>query len=151
MTERKRCGWESADERMVRYHDEEWGRPVHDDQRQFEFLVLESAQAGLSWRTILSKRDAYRRAYRGFDAARVARFGARDVQRLLGDAGIVRNRAKIEASISNARLFLQMADEFGSFDPGSGAGPTASRWSTTADPFPTSRRGRFSLTVSRRS
>ncbi|HVO39952.1 MAG TPA: DNA-3-methyladenine glycosylase I [Spirochaetia bacterium] len=116
MTEKKRCGWESADERMVRYHDEEWGCPVHDDQRQFEFLVLESAQAGLSWRTILSKRDAYRAAYRGFDPARVARFGARDVQRLLGDAGIVRNRAKIEASISNARLFLRIAREFGSFD-----------------------------------
>jgi len=116
MTEKKRCGWESADERMVRYHDEEWGSPAHNDQRQFEFLVLESAQAGLSWRTILFKREAYRSAYRGFDPERVARFGARDVQRLLGDAGIVRNRAKIEASISNARLFLEVAREFGSFD-----------------------------------
>jgi DNA-3-methyladenine glycosylase I len=114
--DRKRCGWESGDDALLHYHDEEWGSPVHDDRRQFEFLVLESAQAGLSWRTILHKRDAYRAAYRGFDPERVARFGTRDIERLLGDAGIVRNRAKIESSINNARRFLEVRREFGTFD-----------------------------------
>jgi DNA-3-methyladenine glycosylase I len=98
------------------YHDEEWGAPTHDDARHFEFLVLEAAQAGLSWLTVLRKRDAYRRAYRGFDPVRVAKFGKRDVERLLGDAGIVRNRAKIESSINNARRLLEVRDEFGTFD-----------------------------------
>ena len=98
------------------YHDSEWGTPVHDDVRHFEFLVLEAAQAGLSWLTVLKKREAYRAAYRGFDPARVARFGARDVQRLLGDAGIIRNRLKITSSINNAKRFLEVQKEFGSFD-----------------------------------
>jgi DNA-3-methyladenine glycosylase I len=101
---------------MIAYHDEEWGRPVHDDRRLFEFLILEGAQAGLSWRTILNKREAYQRAYHGFDPAKVARFGARDVRRLLADAGIVRNRLKIAASIDNARAFLAVRKEHGSFD-----------------------------------
>jgi DNA-3-methyladenine glycosylase I len=101
---------------MIAYHDEEWGRPVHDDRLLFEFLILEGAQAGLSWRTILHKREAYRRAYRGFDPKAVARFGARDVKRLLGDEGIVRNRLKIESSIDNARALLAVAEEHGSFD-----------------------------------
>lgn len=114
--ERKRCGWETTDELMLHYHDEEWGAPVHDDRKQFEFLVLESAQAGLSWRTVLHKREAYRAAYRDFDPERVARFGKRDIERLLGNAGIVRNRAKIEASIENARRFLELQEEHGSFD-----------------------------------
>jgi DNA-3-methyladenine glycosylase I len=101
---------------MVAYHDEEWGVPVHEDRLHFEFLVLEGAQAGLSWNTILNKREAYRKAFRNFDVARVARFGPRDVDRLLADAGIVRNRAKIASAISNAKAFLALQREFGSFD-----------------------------------
>jgi DNA-3-methyladenine glycosylase I len=111
-----RCGWASSDETLALYHDKECGAPTHEDARHFEFLVLEGAQAGLSWLTVLRKRDAYRKAYRGFDPARVARFGARDVERLLGDAGIVRNRAKIASSINNARRFLEVQEEFGTFD-----------------------------------
>jgi len=99
---------------MVRYHDEEWGVPVHDDRRLFEFLTLESAQAGLSWATILKKREAYRRAFAGFDAARVARFSASRVRKLLGNASIVRNRAKIEATVRNARAWLRVQQEHGS-------------------------------------
>jgi DNA-3-methyladenine glycosylase I len=113
---KSRCLWAGEDPLYVAYHDAEWGTPVHDELRHFEFLVLEGAQAGLSWITILRKRDAYRAAYRGFDPARVARFGARDVERLLGDAGIVRNRAKIASSINNARRFREVQKEFGSFD-----------------------------------
>jgi DNA-3-methyladenine glycosylase I len=101
---------------MVAYHDGEWGRPVHDDRVLFEFLVLEGAQAGLSWSTVLKKRVGYRRAFAGFDAQRVARFGARDVARLMADAGIVRNRLKIESTIDNARRVLDVARELGSFD-----------------------------------
>ncbi len=111
-----RCPWATSQEFYVRYHDEEWGVPVHDDRRLFEFLILEGAQAGLSWATILKKRDAYRKAFAGFDPAKVARFGARDVTRLLGDAGIVRNRLKIESAVSNARAFLEAQARFGSFD-----------------------------------
>ena len=101
---------------MVAYHDEEWGVPVHDDRRLFEFLILEGAQAGLSWRTILAKRENYRRAFDGFDPERVARYGATDAERLLSDAGIVRNRLKIAAAIENARRFLAAQEEYGSFD-----------------------------------
>ena len=101
---------------MLRYHDEEWGVPVHDDRKQFEFLILEGAQAGLSWRTILHRREGYRRAYKGFDPDTVASFGKRDLQRLLADAGIIRNRLKIEASIRNAQAFLNVQEEFGRFD-----------------------------------
>jgi DNA-3-methyladenine glycosylase I len=132
-TEPNRCPWGSKEPIMVRYHDEEWGVPVHDEIRHFEFLVLESAQAGLSWLTILRKREAYRAAYRGFDPARVARFTARDVKRLLADAGIVRNRAKIASSINNARRFLEVQREFGSFDAylwrWTGGKPVVNRWS----------------------
>jgi DNA-3-methyladenine glycosylase I len=113
---RQRCAWAGADPLMSAYHDEEWGRPVHDDRALFEFLVLEGAQAGLSWSTILKKRDGYRRAFAGFDARKVARFGARDVARLMSDAGIVRNRLKIESTIDNARRVLEVAKEHGSFD-----------------------------------
>ena len=112
----RRCEWPAGDPVMLRYHDEEWGVPVHDDRKQFEFLILEGAQAGLSWRTILHKRDAYRQAYAGFDPERVARFGPRDVRRLLGNTGIVRNRLKIEWSIRNARAFLAIQEAIGSFD-----------------------------------
>ena len=110
-----RCAW-ARGELEVRYHDEEWGVPLHDDCALFEFLVLEGAQAGLSWSTILRKRAAYRAAFHDFDAARVARYTTRDVARLLGDAGIVRNRAKIQAAVGNARAFREVQDEAGSFD-----------------------------------
>ena len=100
----------------VAYHDEEWGVPVHDDRLLFEFLVLEGAQAGLSWLTILRKREGYRRAFAGFDPAAVAAFGPADVERLLADPGIVRNRLKIESAVANARAFLRVQEEFGSFD-----------------------------------
>jgi DNA-3-methyladenine glycosylase I len=113
---KRRCPWCEGSETYRRYHDEEWGVPVHDDRRLFEFLVLEGAQAGLSWSTILAKRDNYRRAFARFDPKKVARFGARDVRLLLADAGIVRNRLKIEAAIGNARAFLAIQREFGSFD-----------------------------------
>lgn len=113
----KRCPWSAGiDERYVSYHDREWGVPAHDDVVHFEFLTLESAQAGLSWATILRKRAGYRRAFSGFDPAKVARFNRRSVARLLDDAGIVRNRLKIECAISNARNFLEIQEEFGSFD-----------------------------------
>ncbi len=111
-----RCGWCLGDPLMVAYHDEEWGVPLHDDRRHFEFLVLDGAQAGLSWQTILRKRENYRRAFAGFDPVKVARFGERDVERLLGDAGIVRNRLKIRSAIANAAAFLELQAEFGSFD-----------------------------------
>ena len=101
---------------MIAYHDTEWGVPVHDDRRLFEFLILEGAQAGLSWSTVLRKRDNYREAFRGFDPAVVARFTARDVQRLLKNEGIIRNRLKIESAITNARLVLDIQREYGSFD-----------------------------------
>lgn len=111
-----RCPWPANDAQMLHYHDHEWGVPVHDDRTHFEFLILEGAQAGLSWRTVLHKRAAYRKAFANFDARRVARFGARQVQALLKNAGIIRNRLKIESTISNARAFLAVQKEFGSFD-----------------------------------
>ena len=113
---KKRCSWSGTDPLYVSYHDEEWGVPVHDDRVLFEFLVLEGAQAGLSWSTILRKRDAYRRAFDGFDPRKVARYDKRKVAALLADAGIVRNRAKIESAIKNAKAFLDVQEEFGSFD-----------------------------------
>jgi DNA-3-methyladenine glycosylase I len=113
---RRRCPWCLGSDLYRRYHDLEWGVPVHDDRRLFEFLILEGAQAGLSWSTILAKRENYRRAFARFDPKKVARFGARDAKRLLADAGIVRNRLKIESAIGNARAFLDVRREFGSFD-----------------------------------
>ena len=110
-----RCPW-AVTEEMIAYHDAEWGVPLHDDARIFEFLILEGAQAGLSWGTILRKRENYRRAFAGFDAAAVARFGAREEAILLRDPGIVRNRLKIGAAIGNARAFLRVQEEFGGFD-----------------------------------
>ncbi|MHB0871340.1 MAG: DNA-3-methyladenine glycosylase I [Chloroflexota bacterium] len=112
----ERCPWCGNDELYVRYHDEEWGVPVHDDRKHFEFLVLEAAQAGLSWITILRKREGYRQAYAGFDPEVVVRYGDREVEGLLGNPGIVRNERKIRASINNARRFLDLQREFGSFD-----------------------------------
>jgi DNA-3-methyladenine glycosylase I len=116
MPERIRCPWSGTDPDYVRYHDVEWGVPVHDDRLLFEFLILEGAQAGLSWLTILRKRAAYRAAFADFDAAAVARFGAREQRRLLTDAGIVRNRLKISAAIDNARAVLAVQAAHGSLD-----------------------------------
>ncbi len=114
---KQRCPWaEGVDDRYLNYHDDEWGVPVHDDARHFEFLILESAQAGLSWATVLRKREGYRRAFADFDAEKVARFNQRSMNRLLADSGIIRNRLKIKAAISNARGFLAIQDEFDSFD-----------------------------------
>jgi DNA-3-methyladenine glycosylase I len=112
----RRCSWCEGNALQRAYHDREWGVPIHDDRRLFEFLILEGAQAGLSWDTILKKRENYRRAFAGFDAAKVARFGARQARALMANAGIVRNRLKIAAAISNARAFLAVQREFGSFD-----------------------------------
>jgi DNA-3-methyladenine glycosylase I len=112
---RRRCDWAGSDPLYVAYHDAEWGVPLHDDRRLFEFLVLEGAQAGLSWLTILRKRERYRTAFADFDVERVARFDRRSVARLLRDAGIVRNRLKVESAIRNARAFLRVQEEFGSF------------------------------------
>jgi DNA-3-methyladenine glycosylase I len=111
-----RCAWSGSDPLYVRYHDEEWGVPVHDDRKLFEFLVLEGAQAGLSWFTILKRREGYRAAFDGFDATRVAAYGQADVERLLNDPGIIRNRAKVASAIQNAKAFLKVQEEFGSFD-----------------------------------
>ena len=113
---RTRCPWATSDPLYVPYHDEEWGVPLHDDRRLFEMLVLEGAQAGLSWLTILRRREGYRRAFDGFDPQVVARYGPRDVERLLADEGIIRNRLKIGSAINNARAFLAVQEEFGSFD-----------------------------------
>jgi len=115
--ERIRCGWVRLEEALHRdYHDKEWGVPVHDDRRLYEFLVLEGAQAGLSWGTILRKRENFRRAFEGFDPKRVSRYGKTEVNRLLADPGIIRNRLKIESAIQNAKTFILVQDEFGSFD-----------------------------------
>ncbi len=111
-----RCPWCEGDELYIRYHDEEWGVPVHDDRKHFEFLTLESAQAGLSWLTILKKRENYRRAYDNFDPRKVAGYGKKKIGELLNDSGLIRNRRKIEASINNAVKFLEIQDEFGTFD-----------------------------------
>jgi DNA-3-methyladenine glycosylase I len=113
--DRPRCGWATGPW-MVPYHDTEWGVPVHDDRTHFEFLVLEGAQAGLSWLTILKRRDGYRKAFANFDAVKVARITPAQVERLLLDPGIIRNRAKVEATVRNARAFLAIQKEFGSFD-----------------------------------
>jgi DNA-3-methyladenine glycosylase I len=112
---RTRCGWATG-ELSIRYHDEEWGVPVHDDRMLFEFVILEGAQAGLSWNTILNKRQNYRRAFKNFDPEAMARFDARSIQKLLADPGIVRNKLKIASAVENAKAFLRVQKEFGSFD-----------------------------------
>jgi DNA-3-methyladenine glycosylase I len=111
-----RCGWCLKDDLYINYHDTEWGVPVHDERTLFEFLILETMQAGLSWHTVLKKREAFRTAYRNFDVHAVARFTEADVERLMSNAGIVRNRAKITASIVNAEAFLRVAEEWSTFD-----------------------------------
>jgi DNA-3-methyladenine glycosylase I len=128
-----RCHW-ATNPLSTKYHDEEWGVPVHNDRRWFEFLILEGVQAGLSWDTILQKRERYRRVLAGFDPAKVARFDAKRVRKLLSDPGIVRNRLKIKATVANARAFLQLQEQFGSFDSYIwkfvGGSPIRNRWKT---------------------
>jgi DNA-3-methyladenine glycosylase I len=145
MQDRNRCGWGSidADPAMRAYHDQEWGIPVHDDRKHFEFLVLEGAQAGLSWSTILHRRTGYARAFRQFDPKKVARFDARRIAQLVRDPGIIRNRLKIESAVRNARAFLKVQDEFGSFDAYAwrfvGGRPRQNRWKALRDIPPTSK------------
>ena len=133
MSERRRCGWaEGTFPDYVRYHDEEWGVPARDDRTQFEFLVLESAQAGLSWATILKRREGYRKAFAGFDPERVSRFRKARVERLLANRAIIRNRGKVEAAVNNAQRFLEVQREFGSFSDYIwsfvGGKPLVNRW-----------------------
>ena len=132
MIVKKTCGWEKNDPLYMDYHNREWGAPVRDDRKQFEFLILEGAQAGLSWLTVLRKRENYRRLFAGFDPVKVSRFGRADVKRLLADPGIIRNRLKVEAAINNAGRFLEVRDEFGSFSEYIwgfvGGRPKANRW-----------------------
>ena len=113
---KRRCDWPGENPLMVAYHDTEWGVPVHDDRTLFEFLILEGAQAGLTWQTVLNKRENYRKAFEKFNAKKIARYGAKDVKRLLSDSGIIRNRLKITATILNAKKFLEIQKEFGSFN-----------------------------------
>lgn len=114
--DRIRCAWATSDPLYVAYHDEEWGVPVHDDRKLFEMLILEGAQAGLSWITILRRREGYRRAFDRFDAKRIAAYGPERIQEILGDPGVIRNRAKIESAVTNARAFLEVREQAGSFD-----------------------------------
>jgi DNA-3-methyladenine glycosylase I len=150
-----RCAWVGEDPLYIAYHDQEWGVPLHDDRLLFEFLVLEGAQAGLSWLTILKKRDGYREAFAGFDPAKVAAFGPTDIDRLLSDPGIVRNRLKVEAAVTNAHRFLEVQEEFGSFDSyvwGFVGGETIhNRWPTVAEiPAKTATAERLSADLKRR-
>lgn len=115
-SKRKRCPWVGDDELYIQYHDEEWGVPVHDDHRLFECLTLEGAQAGLSWITVLKKREHYKKVFKQFDPVKVARFKEKDIERLLQDPGIIRNRLKVESTVSNARALLQLQKSHGSFD-----------------------------------
>jgi len=116
MKDKQTCEWPGNDPLMIRYHDEEWGVPLHDDTKLFEFLVLDAFQAGLSWRTVLHKRENFRRAFDQYDVNKIAAYSEPDIQRLLNDAGIIRNKAKINAAVENARRFLEVQKEFGSFD-----------------------------------
>lgn len=133
-----RCEWaENTFEEYLRYHDQEWGVPVHDDRTHFEFLILEGAQAGLSWSTILKKREGYREAFSGFDHKKVAAFSEADIERLLQNPGIVRNRLKVKSAVQNARQFLKIQEEFGSFDTYIwgfvGGKPIVNRWKSLAE------------------
>ncbi len=112
---KQRCDWPRADLLMIKYHDEEWGKPMHDDRKMFEFLVLEAFQAGLSWSIVLRKRENFRKAFSNFDFNKIAKYGPKDIRRLLKDVGIIRNRLKIIATMNNARKFIEVRKEFGSF------------------------------------
>lgn len=151
----KRCEWCAGSELYTEYHDTEWGVPVFDDQKHFEFLVLESAQAGLSWITILKKRENYRKAYDNFDPTKVARYGAAKKAKLLANAGIVRNRLKIEASITNAQNFLEIQKEFGSFSNYiwgfTGGKPVIGKWKSLEElPAATELSDKISLDLKKR-
>lgn len=112
----KRCQWPGAKELMIKYHDEEWGTPLHDDRKLFEFLVLDAFQAGLSWQIVLNKREGFRKAFHNFDAKKIAKYTEKDYERLINDAGIIRNKLKVRSAIINAQKFLEVQKEFGSFD-----------------------------------
>ncbi len=114
--ERTRCSWSASDPLYIRYHDEEWGVPVHDDRKIFEFLVLEGAQAGLSWLTVLKKRENYRKAFDGFDYKKIAKYDSKKISKLLEDPGIIRNRLKVNSVVNNAKAFIEVQKEFGTFD-----------------------------------
>lgn len=135
MAEKNRCPWCLKFEQYIRYHDEEWGVPVHDDRTHFEFLILEGAQAGLSWSTILRKREGYRKNFADFDPTKVARFTQKTIEKILTDPGIIRNKLKVQAAVTNAKCFLRVQKEFGSFDQyiwGFVNGkPIANRWKST--------------------
>ena len=154
MEQQRRCSWAGTDPGMIAYHDEEWGVPVHDDRLLFEFLTLEGAQAGLSWQTILNKRDAYREAFAGFDPTKVARFDARRIERLLTNPGIVRNRLKVESTVTNARAFLAVQREAGSFDRfiwgAVGGSPRKNRWRSLNAPARTAESDTCSAELKRR-
>ena len=134
---KERCEWAGEDPLYIAYHDEEWGIPVHDDQRLFEFLILEGAQAGLSWITILRKRENYREAFDQFDPQKVARYGEAEIERLLQNPGIIRNRLKVHSAVQNARAYLKVQEEFGSFDQFIWQfvdhQPITNRWETMSD------------------
>jgi DNA-3-methyladenine glycosylase I len=114
--EKKRCPWLTNNELMIKYHDEEWGVPLHDDQKLFEFLLLDAFQAGLSWQTIINKRENFRKAFHNFDYKKIAKYNEKDVLRLMNDAGIIRNQLKIRTTINNAQLYIELQKQFGSFD-----------------------------------
>jgi DNA-3-methyladenine glycosylase I len=135
---KKRCAWaESGNELYIQYHDREWGVPVHEDRKQFEFLILEGAQAGLSWSTVLNKREGYRKAFANFDPVKVARFSEKKIETLIQNSSIIRNRLKITSAVSNARAFLAIQKEYGSFDTYIwafvGGKPLQNRWKTMAE------------------
>ena len=152
----KRCSWVNVDDTLMReYHDREWGVPTHDDRTHFEFLVLEAAQAGLSWSIVLKKRDGYRRAFSQFDPAKVARYSAARIDRLTAEPGIIRNRLKITAAVKNARAFLTVQKEFGSFDAYCwqfvGGRPRQNRWKSPRQiPAMTAESDAFSRDLKRR-
>jgi DNA-3-methyladenine glycosylase I len=152
----KRCSWVNVDDQlMLEYHDREWGLPNHDDRRHFEFLILEAAQAGLSWSIVLNKREGYRRAFSQFDPEKVARYSQARIDKLTADAGIVRNRMKIAAAVKNARAFLAVQEEFGSFDAYCwqfvGGRPRQNRWSAPRQvPATTAESDAFSRDLKRR-
>jgi len=143
MKEKVRCSWCLATENYIKYHDEEWGKPVHDDHKHFEFLILEGAQAGLSWLTILNKREGYRKAFAGFDPTKVARFTEAKCEKLLLDPGIVRNRLKVYGAVNNAKRFLEVQKEFGSFDKYIwgfvGGKPIINKWNSLGQIAPTTK------------
>jgi len=132
-----RCAWPANDPLMIKYHDTEWGVPVHDDRKLFEFLVLDAFQAGLSWSTILKKRENFRKAFNNFDPVRIAQYDAAKIGELLNDAGIIRNKAKVNATVKNARAFQEVQKEFGIFDtyiwPFVGGKPIINKWKTMAE------------------